>query len=59
MAKNKTQVKMIEERKKNEGNLREIVTAIDKRQQEIVVLLEFKLKTIGAIEQLNELEKEK
>ena len=59
MAKNKTQIKIIEERKKNEGNLREIVIAIDKRQQEITALIEMKLRTIGAIEQLDELEKEK
>ena len=59
MSKNKTQVKMIEERKRNEANLREIGTAIDKRQQEIAALIEMKLRTMGAIEQLNELEKEK
>ena len=59
MSKNKTQVKMIEERKRNEANLREIGTAIDKRQQEIANLIEMKLRTMGAIEQLNELEKEK
>lgn len=57
MAKNKTDLKIIEERVKREANLQEINIAIDKRQQEISALVEMKFKTMGALEQLDELEK--
>ena len=59
MAKNKTQVKIIEERKKRQAQLMQIEQGIQKRQQEIAALVEMRFKAIGAMEQLDELEKEK
>lgn len=57
MSKNKTQVRIIEEREKCLAQLKGIEAAMAKRERELSQLAEARLKTIGALEQLDELEK--
>ena len=54
---NKTQVLIKQEREKRQAELAQIDAAINQRQNELQQLMQTKLKTIGCIEQLNELEK--
>ena len=54
---NKIQVLIKQEREKRQAELAQIDAAINQRQNELQQLMQTKLKTIGCIEQLNELEK--
>ncbi|KKM70518.1 hypothetical protein LCGC14_1439930 [marine sediment metagenome] len=56
MAKKKTQVKMIEERKKRRAQLIEARQRKIKLQEEMEKLVALEFRIIGAIEQLDELE---
>ena len=57
MSKNKTQVLIQQEREKRLGELKSIEAAMAQRQQQLSQLAEARLKTIGCLEQLDELEK--
>ncbi len=53
---NKTQVLIKQEREKRQAELAQIDAAINQRQNELQQLMQARLKNIGSIEQLEELE---